>query len=168
MTNCLQAPRTESGGVRVATPGADSDQTTDRLIVDEDTKWHDTIARVPEQRDKSHSSRSGGRPRDARGRFIKVSAATPLPDSGGLAPVCAGRGVSLPVAFTFAGIDWTPADAGIDGSPIGFRLASELHQAARSPRSSHHVDADGTSRGQKGATSGGEAPWSPGADRYEH
>jgi hypothetical protein len=156
MTDCLQAPCTESqgrsvGGVRgvgVAASGADSEQTTRRRIADEHTEWHGIIARVPEQRDKSHSSRSGGRPRDARGRFIKVSAATPLPDSGGLAPVCAGRGVSSPVAFTFAGIDWTSADAGIDGSPIGFRLASELHHAARSPTPSDHVGAErGVPRG---------------------
>jgi hypothetical protein len=168
MTNCLQVPRTESGGVRVATPGADSDQTTDRLIVDEDTKWHDTIARVPEQRGRE-PAQSGGRARDARGRFIKVHLATPLLDPVvGQSPVPGGHGAPSPMAFTFAGIDWTPSDAGIDGSPIGFRLASELHQAARSPRSSHHVDADGTSRGQKGATSGGEASWIPGADRYEH
>jgi hypothetical protein len=52
-----------------------------------------------------------------------------------LSAVPGGLGVEQPTEFTFAGIDWDSADAAVDGAPIGFRLASELHQTAEEQNS---------------------------------
>jgi hypothetical protein len=86
---------------------------------------------VPAQR--SESEPTSDRPvRDRNGRFIKRSQFEPLPDlAAHLAAVPGGLGLELPAAFTFAGINWTPPDARPDGSPIGLRLAWELHQGDR-------------------------------------
>jgi hypothetical protein len=101
-----------------------------------DQRPGDNGARVPQQRGEApdqqlEPAQSDGQDRDAQGRFIRRTPFAPLPDLvAGLSAVPGGLGVERPTAFTFAGIDWEPADAAVDGAPIGFRLASELHQTA--------------------------------------
>jgi hypothetical protein len=101
-----------------------------------DQRLEDNGARVPQQRGETppqgpEPTDPGGRTRDAQGRFIRRTPFAPLPDLvAGLAAVPGGLGVEPRTPFTFAGIDWEPADAAVDGCPIGFSLARELHQTA--------------------------------------
>jgi hypothetical protein len=101
-----------------------------------DQRPGDNGARVPQQRgevpdEQLEPAQSDSQDRDAQGRFIRRTPFAPLPDLVAvLSAVPGGLGVEQPTAFTFAGIDWDSADAAVDGAPIGFRLASELHQTA--------------------------------------
>lgn len=118
--------------------GGDTDHEVDRGAEDIGAHASQRPERTPPSRTRHvPSARPGARARDELGRFVKGRRFEPLPDLvAGLSAVAGGLGVPSPEAFTFAGISWTPADAGIDGSPIGFRLASELDDAAT--RSTQH------------------------------
>lgn len=106
-----------------------------------DQRPGDNLARVPQQRGETpdeqlEPEQSDGHNRDAQGRFIRRTPFAPLPDLVAvLSAVPGGLGVEQPTEFTFAGIDWDSADAAVDGAPIGFRLASELHQTAEEQNS---------------------------------
>ena len=80
---------------------------------------------VPAQRGE-FSGPDSGRCRVQRGRSTHRSF-EPLPDlAAGLSAVPGGLGVELDASFSFAGVKWMPADALVDGSPIGVCLAAEL------------------------------------------
>lgn len=150
MTDCIDTQAPDSAAsVGIATPGTASPASTHRAAAhrpgsgdtdhEVDRGAEDIGAHASQRRERTPPSRTqhvpsaqpGARARDALGRFIKGRRFEPLPDLvAGLSAVAGGLGVSSPEAFTYAGISWTPADAGIDGSPIGFRLASELDDAA--------------------------------------
>jgi hypothetical protein len=106
-----------------------------------DQRPEDNGALVPQQRGETppqgpEPTEPEGRTRDAQGRFSRRTPFAPLPDLvAGLSAVPGGLGVERPTAFTFAGVHWDTADAAVDGAPIGFRLASELHQTAARPTS---------------------------------
>jgi hypothetical protein len=138
MNESTQSPTAgPDAGTHTATAGSGG---THRLAAHRlsggDQRLEDNGARVPQQRGETppqgpEPTDPEGRTRDAQGRFIRRTPFAPLPDLvAGLSAVPGGLGVKRPTAFTFAGIHWDTADAAVDGSPIGFRLARELHQTA--------------------------------------